>query len=129
MHTVVHGTTIMHYIMASILAVVVEGGKLFVPSKHPDPTALLIAAVGATFGFRLANYLFNWSLGARTAPSPVQAKAGSSDTTTRSARRHKAGALVAACLMLIGVGVAVANYPLSGPWLWIALTLYGLCIW
>ena len=45
-------------ITAAILACVIEAGKFFIPSQHPDPTNILIAATSAVTAHKLLQLLF-----------------------------------------------------------------------
>lgn len=46
-------------VVAGLLACIIETGKLFIPSIHPDPTNILIAIVSAALACRLLDLLFS----------------------------------------------------------------------
>ena len=121
------GAAIVPAVVAALIACVMEGGKLFVPEKHADPTDVLIAAFAAAAAYLAASRLLHWSLGAENVPVNVEARRENSRPLTPRPRR--VGALLTAGLLLAAVGVAVVFYPLSRPWLLVALTGYALFIW
>ena len=112
--------------IAAALAVVMEAGKLFVP-KHPDPTNVVIAAVGAGLTCLVLNQVYRWL--AETPAAPAVVAVPRAEARAPSASGPRIAPLVVALLLLAAVGIAVARYPLPGPWLTIALTAYGLFIW
>lgn len=114
--------------IAAVLAGITEGCKLFVPDKHPDPTNLLIAAASAALAYLVVRQLYRWS-------APPAAGSISVERPRAEPRQLPVGSplrvvpLIAALLLLSAVGIALAGYPLPGPWLGIALAGYGLLIW
>ena len=114
--------------IAAVLAGITEGCKLFVPDKHPDPTNLLIAAASAALAYLVVRQLYRWS-------APPAAGSISVERPRAEPRQLPVASplrvvpLIAALLLLSAVGIALAGYPLPGPWLGIALAGYGLLIW
>ena len=110
---------------AACLAFVAEAGKLFLATRHPDPTDVLIAAVAAWLAWRVAVWV-QVQAGVshvmemvETQPQPVIPASGPG----RPLRR-----LVA--VMLLGIVVlAVAVYPLHAPVLGLGLAAYAVLLW
>jgi len=115
-------------LLAVLAASVIEIGKLFVPSQHPDPTNLLIAATAAGGCYAILNWMFSTgrladaSSGAtdatewREMPKPDPAK-----TQSASPVRLTALSLLAAALL------SVVGYPLGWVPLLMLLVLAAIC--
>ncbi|MGB9128907.1 MAG: VanZ family protein [Thiobacillus sp.] len=113
---------------AVVAAAIIETGKLFVPSQHPDPSNLLIAAAAAGGCYAMLNWLFStsrlagFSRGAADAaewhemPKPDQAKPHSSPPN----RLVALGLLAAALFSMVG-------YPLGWAPLLLLLALAAIC--
>jgi len=121
------------------LALVVEGSKLFLSGERPDPTNLLIAALGAGLACAAAE----WALGslrrgyaARVprdegavypgAASPQQFSGGS----RREGDGHPDPLARAFSVAVLGAAAwGVAGYPLAPVWLAVGLAAYGVFLW
>lgn len=115
-------------LLGAAVASLIESGKLFVASQHPDPTNVLIAA-GAAGGFHaVLAWLFPVDQPARLAwehggapdevdtPNPAKAKVGTSAAT----RLIAIGLMVAALFSLLG-------YPLGWKPLLLLFVLAAAC--
>jgi VanZ family protein len=113
--------------IAAVLGGIMEGGKLFAPGNHPDPTNVLIAGASAALTYFAVNLVYRWSLETETAP-PIVVRP-SAEPRAPAASGHQIAPLAGPLLLLAAVGTAIAYHPLPGPWLFIALTAYGFFIW
>jgi glycopeptide antibiotics resistance protein len=124
---------------AVVLALPIEFIKLFVPPKHPDPTNLLIVAVGAAFACAVANWMERALLGGRSEREPGGAaipgarQALSADSPALPAGRdwpmpHPAGIAIGFAAGLLALA-GVVSYPVGTPWLIAALLGYGALLW
>ena len=126
----VAGSVLIPALVAALLALVMEMGKLFLPGKHPDPTDVPIAMFAAAAAYRLARQFYQWALQEEPAPpasSPVREE--SPGGGTRPAASSVAARALPLFLLLGGTGMALLNYPLGGVWLTLALCLYGAVLW
>ncbi len=122
---------------ATLLALTIEFGKLWIPGKHPDPTDLLCAAAIAALARALANWLGLALLEDRAAPTP-RAKAAAVPTPPPSERvppmseifpaPHPRG-MAAGIAAAIPAALGVAWYPFGAPWLAAALLGYAAMLW
>ena len=115
-------------LLAVVAAAVIETGKLFVPSQHPDPSNLLIAATAAGGCYAILSWLFSssrltgFSRGVAGAaewqemPKPDQAEPHSSPFN-----RLVALGLLAAALF------SMVDYPLGWAPLLLLLALAAIC--
>ncbi|MGK2951977.1 MAG: O-antigen ligase family protein [Thiobacillus sp.] len=115
-------------LMAVVAAAIIETGKLFVPSQHPDPSNLLIAAAAAGGCYAILNWLFSTRRLADSSrvkadaaewhakPNPDQAKSH----TSPSNRLVALGLLVAALFSMVG-------YPLGWAPLLLLFALAAIC--
>jgi VanZ family protein len=121
----------------SLLALVVEAGKLFVPGQRPDPTNLLIVAATAWAVWMGLQALASPPPSAPAAPPPAGPRAdGAGRCAPVSAVRGRApsalggvaAALLAAVLALgVAAGVAMTPLPTVGA-VWLALLLAGVAL-
>lgn len=109
-------------LLAAGAAFIIEGGKLFIANKRPDPTDLLIAATAAAAAFALAALISRW-LSDPAMPVPPVATPSEAKPDTRRGLRSASLALGAL------VGWAVLEYPLGPHWPGSGLALYALLLW
>lgn len=116
--------------VSGCVALVMEGGKLFLPGKHPDSTNVLLAACGAAFTLLLLPLL----VGNRTSlPSPAATENSNDSTaimpkdTTHPLRFI--GFRFAALAAFAGTAVGIGFYPLGSAWLGAAVVLYTALLW
>lgn len=102
-----------------------EAGKLWVPPRHPDPTNLLIAAVGAALAYVLLDWTAN-NLAGKPDRDPAPDTAAPAPAPWP--QPHPLGLAVA-----LAAGAAIATglawYPTGTPWLALALSAYGILLW
>lgn len=100
---------------ATVLATVIETGKLFLVDKHPDPTDVLIAFIAAA-----GSYLFLQRLNVQCNKPAVSLanRQSSIDDDTISWRRGFA------LIVLVLLAYALLKYPLGSLWLAGFLTTY-----
>jgi VanZ family protein len=115
-------------LIAVVAAAVIETGKLFVPSQHPDPSNVLIAAVAAGGCYAILNWLFSTRRLAdssrvetdaaewREMPKPDPAKSH----TSSSNRLVAWGLLTAALFSMVG-------YPLGWAPVLLLFALAAVC--
>lgn len=115
-------------LLGAVVASVIESGKLFVASQHPDPTNVLIAAGAAAGSHALLAWMFTVDEPARFSrenggptgeidtPNPVRANPGKS-----AAPRLIAIALMAAALF------SLLGYPLGWKPMLLLLVLAAAC--
>jgi glycopeptide antibiotics resistance protein len=122
---------------AALLALPIEFVKLFVPPKHPDPTNLLIVAVGAAFACAVANWMGRALLGGQrerreTAASGSRQASPASGPALPASRDwpapHPAGMVIGLAAGLLALA-GVVSYPVGTPWLVAALLGYGALLW
>jgi len=119
------GTTAVPALIAALLAVAMETGKLFFSQKHPDPTNVLIAAVAAALAYRFAVQFHRWALQGEPVPAQVRSRA----TPTIRAGPPGTARVLLAMALLVSVGIAVWHYPLGGIWPAVTLMAYGAVLW
>lgn len=115
-------------LLAVVAASVIETGKLFVPSQHPDPSNLLIAATAAGGCYAILNWLFSAS---RLAGYPR----GATDAAERHelAKPDQAKPHASLSNRLIALGLLAAalfsmvGYPLGWAPLLSLLALAAIC--
>ncbi len=132
-------------VLAAIVAVVVEGSKLFLEGERPDPTNILIAAGSAAMVVVVAQWISRSSrevvLGSSTATaSDVQtAQSAGGATDVAVAEIQKARSLTAASTpgffrwtLAAGLALAtiwlVAKHPVHSVWLAAALLAYATAL-
>lgn len=128
-HLYSDGFALIPALIAAVLALLMETGKLFVPGKHPDPTDVLIAPVVAVAAYLVAAQLQKWALQGEAAPAHSPAADSSPVARARPAASIGAARVFASLLLLCGAGIGVWNYPLGGGWLALALGLYAAVLW
>jgi VanZ family protein len=133
----------MRLAMFSALAIAgfIEGGKLFFPPKHPDPTNLWIAMAGALLAFAVARWLERVIDSARqpaTAPASTPqtpAETGSPEPIIDAHPQQPpfpapspfgTGLAVLALLALL---IGMTTFPVARPILGLALLLYAVLLW
>lgn len=128
---------------ALAVAFCIEGGKLFFPPKHPDPTNLWIAMVGALLAFAVARWLELVIVAARhpgTAPAPqaVPPATPSDLPPEPAATPHPPPPPVPAptplgiglaLLALLALVLGMTAFPVARPLLGLALLLYAVLLW
>lgn len=116
-------------VLAAMLSVLMESGKLFVPGKHPDPTNVLIAAVAALTACLVAVQLHHWALQGtpQTASRPTHSL--SPVDQAGSIAGGSAGRILCALVLLCATVIALANHPFGGAWLALALAIYAALSW
>jgi VanZ family protein len=140
---------------AAAVALIIEGGKLFFPPEHPDPTNLLIAAFGAAAAFALARWLERVVTGRdRAAPAPLappypavdgMRAPGPGPAVRPPAAPHPVAApsaaeapgwpapeplgLAMASALTVPLGAGVLAFPLGRPVLLAVLLAYGALLW
>ena len=123
--------SLLSMLAAGVTATVIEAGKLFITSQHPDPTNVLIAGVAATTADGLLRVMFteaSWStaphkqvpLVENIAIEPVAPPA----LKPRSFCRWLIG-IVALCVAL----VAAASHPLGIATVLLPLIVYIALLW
>ena len=113
-------------------AFIVDGGKLFVSDKHPDPTDVLIAAAATALGYVLAVWIRRWSLEPLVAADmekPRESMVTPTVPTTVELRPPSLLRRVVSGLIGIVVLVIALRYPLHAVWLCLALVGYALLLW
>jgi glycopeptide antibiotics resistance protein len=115
-------------LLAVVAAAVIETGKLFVPSQHPDPSNLLIAAIAAGGCYAMLNWLFSSSRLTGSSPDVADAaewqempKPGQAEPYSSPFNRLVALGLLAAALF------SMVGYPLGWAPLLLLLTLVAIC--
>lgn len=110
-------------LLGGLAALLVEAGKLFVPSQHPDPTNMLIAAVAAGGCHALLAWLF---------PTEQPAGAGLSNTSvgapewvgTQNRVKTKSDTTPPLRLIALGLLAAALFSVLGHPLGWMPLLLF-----
>jgi len=116
---------------AAIPACVIETGKLFIASQHPDPTNVLIAATAAIAAHGLLRLLF---MEERLSPSAVNAQAASV-AVDQAAARPTVTQPPALRAWLIGIAalsaalVAGATSPIGMVQVLVPLIAYAALLW
>src|SRR6185295_17704338 len=123
----VQGDAWIPTIVAAVLALVVETGRLFVPEKRPDPTDILLAAFAAWFGYTITAAVARWT----SAHAP---EAGTGSPAPRQqARAQAAGGSrplfrLWSLLILLAISPLVLLHPFAGG-LVLFLAAYGAFLW
>ncbi len=124
------GSALIPALFAAPLAFAMEMGKLFVPGKHPDTTDVLIAMVAAGAAFVVAMRMHQWALqGQPVMVVPQERRETPQAAGEGSAASPGRARVLAAILLLCGIGVASWNYPLGSAWLALALGAYAAALW
>jgi VanZ family protein len=110
-------------IAAGILASIIETGKLFITSQHPDPTNILIAIAAATAAYKLLNLLLAATPGQTSAPTQPAL-----EPTTVALTLHPPRMLVCAAALCTAIAAAVTS-PLGANWVLPLLLVYATLLW
>lgn len=115
-------------LIALLAAAVIETGKLFVPSQHPDPSNLLIAGVAGGGCYALLNWLFSTGrlddsshIGTETVERHQRPKTEQTKPRTSSSNRFVALALLVAALF------SMVGYPLGWAPLTLLIAMAAIC--
>lgn len=117
--------------IAAGAAFIVDGGKLFVSGKHPDPTDVLIAAGAAALGYVLAVWIRRWALEPLVVADMEKPREPMVAPTVTAVEARQPSYLRRMVSSLIGIVVLVIalRYPLHAAWLCLALVGYTLLLW
>ena len=118
-------------VLAALLALVMEAGRLFVPGKRPDPTDILIAAFAAWFGYAAAAAVMRWTSathGTRQAEAAARRRRGQRSEGVRAAGTVPSGAPAWALLIALAVAPFVLLHPFAGV-LASFLAAYAAFLW
>ena len=107
---------ILPTLWATAIASVIEAGKLFIASQHPDPTNILIGAVASLAAYRSLHLLFP----ASTSPQAI----AHHQPVPESAMRRPLWAMLVGVLALCAATVAAITSPLGAAWVLPPLLLY-----
>jgi len=130
--------------LAVLAAVIMETSKLFLAGLHPDPTNLLLAAIGASMACRLARNASRLAKSAgaskhagnqRQRGSPmhqvpeqeVPKRTASSSASREPSLTRRGAAILLAGAVLAGLGVM--RFPLQPVLLGLALFAYACAVW
>lgn len=122
---------------AAALALLVELGKVFVLTAHPDPSNVLIAAASAAAAYAVADWLACALLARRgglSAPSRPQGRAAQGPEPLPSrpladVAPPQPWAWAVAGVPALSALIGVARYPVGKPWLCALLLGYGVLAW
>lgn len=107
--------------LAALIALGIETGKLFVASKHPDPTDILIASASAAITYALSAW---WSGTKNLATSTASHKLSKSEKKNTPMSNRFFALVIAACVVFV-----TWRYPLGAFWPAIFLTAYAAALW
>lgn len=110
-------------ITAGILASIIETGKLFITSQHPDPTNVLIAVAAATATYKLLNLLLAVTPSQTSSPAQLALK-----PTNVAPPPHWARMLICAAAFGTAIAAAVTS-PLGANWVLPLLLVYTTLLW
>jgi glycopeptide antibiotics resistance protein len=126
-------------ILAASLALVVELGKLWLPSKHPDFTNLLIAAIAAAGVYLFARWLETILSGQHKRPAgnevliseSMVGVEGEEPSSVVVPEKFEISPLRALCLLPVmgSLLLGLINYPLGAAILTAVLLIYGFLLW
>ncbi len=115
---------VLSALWATLVAGLIESGKLFMANQHPDPTNILIAATAAASAYRLLSLL------CANAPSLLKpSRVESVNNTLHSVRPVHWGWFLLGLSALILASAAALTNPLGAGFVFLALLGYGLLIW
>ncbi|MDA9982190.1 VanZ family protein [Gammaproteobacteria bacterium] len=123
-------------LLAAVAALLVEGGKLFVMGKHPDPTNILIAMISAGLAYKMALWVSRSWLAQAYSSTMEQADPASENAQLSIAAMerlpvHEVGwlKLAGTASLLALVGWALTYYPVGASWLTVFLVIYAVTLW
>ena len=127
-------------ILAALVSLLIESGKLFVPPMHPDFTNLVIAAFGSAFAFWLATWISAAATaGKQMAPASAYEEVKDFTSTTATpdpeatrVEKHPAPrplGMTLSALAAMAVVAGVIQYPLFAPLLGFGLAAYALLLY
>ncbi len=117
-------------LIAGMLAIIIEAGKLFIPSQHPDPTNVLIAIASATIASRLLYLIFNAERASpivHAEPTPTFARHIRPVQDDVEGRPILAG-IVGIAAITLAIPAALST-PLPMVWILPALAAYAVLLW
>lgn len=136
------GNIKMASISALFLAIIIEGGKLFFSTKHPDPTNIFIAAASGGLGFYWANYfLADFSREIRSERSHFRDREQWSGDRPHTPVRAFESTIVepgesaawvgraSALLLIVFSGWQIIRYPVFSEVLLLGLLAYLVLLW
>ncbi len=108
---------------AGTLASVIESGKLFITSQHPDPTNVLIAVAAAMTAYQLLQMMF--------ATTPIQSAPAAHpahESAKEAQRPHWARIFTGTGALCVALIAAVTS-PLGAAWVLLPLVAYAMFLW
>ena len=123
----IRGSALVPALAGGLLALIIETGKLFVAGTHPDPTNVLIAAVGSAATYVLAAGLHRWAVEPETpAPAPHVIHEVAHPPAKAA---PNGGAIAGALLLVCGAIAATWAYPPGAAFLALPLALWAIALW
>jgi VanZ family protein len=110
-------------IAAGLPASVIETGKLFIASQHPDPTNVLIAIAAAMAAYKLLNLLLAVTPSQTSAPVQLALK-----PATVALTLHWPRMLMCTAALCTAIAAAVTS-PLGANWVLPLLLVYATLLW
>lgn len=110
-------------IAAGIIASVIEAGKLFITSQHPDPTNILIAATAAMAAYQILHLLFAVTRSQTAAPTQLAL-----EPNTVARRPHWTRMIIGATALCMAIAGAMTS-PLGAIWVLPLFLAYATLLW